>query len=172
MKKLLAIALLVLSSTGFAAWPSGQKEGFKGLLIKQCRSDLPMFSAKQCVSWSQCSVDLLEEGYPLIRAFMKEIRTQQARFLGQAYFVGRLCGAREIKKLGRQPASLDVVEESTKTVEEANKRNILRILRKDLRILKVQYKQATGIHKKDLKTEIDKLQYEMDVLEGKREECK
>ena len=69
-----------------------------------------------------------------------------------------------VKNVSRKPASY---------VEHAGKRAIAVLeLKREIRILIMQYNQATGIHKKRLERTIESLQRELSVVVGKIEECK
>ena len=80
----------------------------------------------------------------------------------------------QIKKFEKEnPVVKPVSRKPAEYVEHAGKRAIAVLkLKREIRILIMQYNQATGIHKKRLERTIESLQRELSVVIGKIEECK
>ena len=97
MKKLLIAGLLLTSATSFADWKPSSKAAIHRDLMTQCRADLPI-KEEACNKWARCSVNLLEEGWPTIMAFLQDVAKQPAIGAGSAYFVGRVCMNRLLNK--------------------------------------------------------------------------
>ena len=97
MKKLLVAVVLVLTTTtAFAGWKPMNREAVRRDMMAQCKNDLPYSKAK-CVQWTECSISLLEEGFPSLMEFLQLVAKNPAIGSGSAYFVGRVCGYRVSK---------------------------------------------------------------------------